>query len=113
MSQGQPRDPDDYFQDTRMSFGDHIEELRTHLWRAVTGFLVALVFSFFLGKTVMNFITAPVKAQLDKFYDKRLDTVLAERSSELKRLTKPGEFHYGCLIPGHFEAGMVGKIVVR
>ena len=26
--------------------------------------------------------------------------------------TKPGEFYYGCLIPGHFEAGMVGKIVV-
>ena len=28
------------------------------------------------------------------------------------RFTKPGEFHYGCLIPGHFEAGMVGKIRV-
>jgi uncharacterized cupredoxin-like copper-binding protein len=27
--------------------------------------------------------------------------------------TKPGEFHYGCLIPGHFEAGMIGKLVVR
>lgn len=28
------------------------------------------------------------------------------------QFTKPGEFHYGCLIPGHFEAGMVGKVVV-
>ena len=27
--------------------------------------------------------------------------------------TKAGEFWYGCLIPGHFEAGMVGKIVVK
>ena len=27
--------------------------------------------------------------------------------------TKPGEFYYGCLIPGHFEAGMIGKIIVR
>jgi uncharacterized cupredoxin-like copper-binding protein len=26
--------------------------------------------------------------------------------------TRPGEFHYGCLIPGHFEAGMVGRIKV-
>ncbi len=24
-----------------------------------------------------------------------------------------GEFYYGCLVPGHFEAGMLGKIVVR
>jgi uncharacterized cupredoxin-like copper-binding protein len=28
------------------------------------------------------------------------------------QFTKPGEFHYGCLVPGHFEAGMVGKITV-
>ena len=26
---------------------------------------------------------------------------------------KPGEFYYGCLIPGHFESGMVGRITVR
>lgn len=29
------------------------------------------------------------------------------------QFTKPGEFYYGCLIAGHFEAGMVGKITVR
>jgi uncharacterized cupredoxin-like copper-binding protein len=29
------------------------------------------------------------------------------------QFTKPGEFYYGCLIPGHFEAGMLGRIVVR
>ncbi len=28
------------------------------------------------------------------------------------RFTKAGEFHYGCLVPGHFEAGMVGLIRV-
>jgi uncharacterized cupredoxin-like copper-binding protein len=28
------------------------------------------------------------------------------------QFAKAGEFHYGCLIPGHFEAGMVGKIKV-
>jgi uncharacterized cupredoxin-like copper-binding protein len=29
------------------------------------------------------------------------------------RFTKPGEFYYGCLIPGHFEAGMIGKVTVK
>ena len=29
------------------------------------------------------------------------------------QFTKPGEFYYGCLIPGHFEAGMIGKVIVR
>jgi uncharacterized cupredoxin-like copper-binding protein len=28
------------------------------------------------------------------------------------QFTKPGEFHYGCLVPGHFEAGMLGKVNV-
>ena len=27
--------------------------------------------------------------------------------------TKPGEFEFACLIPGHFEAGMVGKVTVK
>lgn len=29
------------------------------------------------------------------------------------QFTQPGEFQFACLIPGHFEAGMVGKITVR
>jgi uncharacterized cupredoxin-like copper-binding protein len=29
------------------------------------------------------------------------------------QFTKPGEFYFACLQPGHFEAGMVGKVVVR
>ncbi|HYC48994.1 MAG TPA: cupredoxin family protein [Burkholderiales bacterium] len=29
------------------------------------------------------------------------------------QFTKAGEFHYACLVPGHFEAGMIGTIVVR
>ena len=28
------------------------------------------------------------------------------------QFTHPGEFHYACLVPGHFEAGMVGRIRV-
>ena len=28
------------------------------------------------------------------------------------QFTKAGEFHFGCLLPGHFEAGMVGKVNV-
>ena len=29
------------------------------------------------------------------------------------QFTKSGEFYYGCLVPGHFEAGMIGTVVVR
>jgi uncharacterized cupredoxin-like copper-binding protein len=29
------------------------------------------------------------------------------------KFTKVGEFEYGCLIPGHREAGMFGKVIVK
>ena len=29
------------------------------------------------------------------------------------RFTRAGEFFYGCLVPGHFEAGMVGRVTVK
>lgn len=28
------------------------------------------------------------------------------------QFTQTGEFYYGCLVPGHFEAGMIGKVGV-
>ncbi len=35
------------------------------------------------------------------------------KSEELVwQFTKPGEFFFACLIPGHLEAGMIGKITV-
>jgi uncharacterized cupredoxin-like copper-binding protein len=37
-----------------------------------------------------------------------------KKSAELVwRFTKAGEFEFGCMIPGHREAGMIGKVVVR
>ena len=35
-----------------------------------------------------------------------------KRETIVWAFTKPGEFYYGCLVPGHFEAGMIGKVVV-
>lgn len=29
------------------------------------------------------------------------------------KFTKKGEFEFGCLVPGHFEGGMRGKIIVQ
>jgi sec-independent protein translocase protein TatC len=61
-------DPEDMFNDTRMSFGDHIEELRTHLIRAIYGFVIGMIISIWpLGTYVMRIIVAPVEDQLAEF----------------------------------------------
>jgi sec-independent protein translocase protein TatC len=89
-------DPDDYFADTRMSFGDHIEDLRTHLIRAIVGFILGMSVAFIFGHWVQDFITAPVVAQLQKFYDHRVEVVsqkLADGSDkDLARLNEWTEF---------------------
>jgi len=36
-----------------------------------------------------------------------------QRGEIVWTFNRPGEFQFACLIPGHFEAGMVGRIVVR
>jgi uncharacterized cupredoxin-like copper-binding protein len=38
---------------------------------------------------------------------------VSERGELLWRFTKPGEFEFACLIPGHYEAGMHGKVIVK
>ena len=65
-------DDEDLFSHTRMSFGNHIEELRMRMIRAILGFLAALVIGLFLGRPVLEFIQAPVQRQLTEFYDARV-----------------------------------------
>jgi uncharacterized cupredoxin-like copper-binding protein len=38
---------------------------------------------------------------------------MSQQGELLWKFTKPGEFEYACLIPGHYEAGMHGKIIVK
>ena len=57
--------------------------------------------------------------QMKKFPEMEHDDPNAKRLSPfnsaemLWRFTKRGTFEYGCLIPGHYEAGMHGKIIVK
>src|SRR3954471_1045514 len=66
---------DDFFAETRMSFGEHIEDLRKHLFRALKWFGLGIVLGFAIGKPVLAFITTPVNQAIDKFYEERKETV--------------------------------------
>jgi sec-independent protein translocase protein TatC len=69
---------EDLFADTRMTFGEHLEDLSKHLWKAIYGFLVGLMIGFLVGKPMLHFISAPVEEQLQQFYDERVDEVKTE-----------------------------------
>src|SRR5437899_840892 len=86
---------EDMFADTRMSFGDHLEDLRTHLWRAIKGFvlimLAVFVFDgiglitetrFGIGRPMLDFIISPVKEQLAEFHQRKVNKMLKELDND-------------------------------
>ncbi len=91
--------PDDIFKDTRMSFGDHIEELRDRMLNALKWLLLFMVVGFILdaiGKSVgnprigiafpmMEVITEPIKQQVSDFYNRRNERIRANKLSDLRQ----------------------------
>jgi sec-independent protein translocase protein TatC len=98
-------DDDDLFADSRMTFGEHLEELRARLISAIKGLMFFLFIGFALdglgylinvpwigvGKPMMQVITAPVKHELQAFYARRMARLVAERDRGEKAVQKVTE----------------------
>jgi sec-independent protein translocase protein TatC len=100
---------DDPFAATRMSLGDHVEELRLRLWKALAGFGIALVLGFFLSPVVLSFIAAPVDRALAKFHQRRMDRLLQqlhEGARQLLDANQPRDVEL--LLPARRLAEMLG-----
>lgn len=50
--------------DTSMSFGEHIEELRSRLIKSIFGLIIATVICFYYGNHILGFITKPLLVAL-------------------------------------------------
>jgi len=61
-SESAPEFDRDNAEGSRMSFGDHLEELRTCLIRALLGFVAAGAIALLLGKQILNLVFAPLYA---------------------------------------------------
>lgn len=93
--------PDDIFKDTRMSFGDHIEELRVRMIRALKWLLLFMVIGFILdaignavgnpkigvGRPMLEIITDPIEQQVKDFYFRRTQRISQEKLAELAQST--------------------------
>ena len=54
----------DLFDDTTMTFGEHLEVLRVHVFRAVLGLVITVVASLFFGDTIFFWLRQPVEQAL-------------------------------------------------
>jgi len=96
--------PDDIFADTRMTFGEHIEELRMRMIRAFMGLALFLVIGFVLdgigesignknfgvGRPMLKVITDPVETQVRDFYYRRTIRV-NDQTADRSKVVSPEE----------------------
>jgi sec-independent protein translocase protein TatC len=83
--------PEDDFFGKRMPLGEHLEELRRHLWRALLGFAAACVLGLLLGQPVLDVITAPVDRELAAFHKRRLEANAGRLAAGDPRLTEANQ----------------------
>lgn len=57
----------DLFDDSSMSFGDHLEVLRIHLWRAIIGMVICIIFTLFKGQFIIGVMRQPIDEALRKY----------------------------------------------
>ena len=69
----------DLFADTTMSFGEHLEALRSHLFRCVIYLLVACVPATYFAEDVLDIVTAPILGALDDY-----DPDAADKAEEFR-----------------------------
>ena len=62
---------DDLFTSSTMTFGEHLEELRTCLIRAAAGLAVTVLIGFCVARPVVHLIEEPLRRALGDYYSKR------------------------------------------
>ncbi len=57
----------DLFDDSTMSFGEHLEELRTRLWKGLIGLALGVIVMLFFGNELIAIIRIPIDNALHKY----------------------------------------------
>jgi sec-independent protein translocase protein TatC len=68
---------EDLFADSTMTFGEHLEELRIRLWKAILGLIGGIIIGMLLGGHVVNFIQRPLTNALANYYQRKTEEKIA------------------------------------
>ncbi len=68
----------DLFDDSVMTFGEHLEELRTRLLYSIYGLLLAMMITLLFGEQIIVFIRDPVDRALERSQQRRTDQKLEQ-----------------------------------
>ena len=71
---------EDLFEDTRMSFGQHIEELRKCLVRALYGLAIACIIGFMYADSIVSYLQRPLETAIREYDLNRAKAELIEKT---------------------------------
>lgn len=57
----------DLFDDSVMTFGEHLEVLRTHLWKALIGLSIGVCVALYFGDGILAVVRSPIDKALTKY----------------------------------------------
>lgn len=93
MSKRQARD---LFDDTTMTFGEHLEELRIRLWKAVVGLTLVTCVTMYFGDNVMAIVRKPIE---DALRARGQGTKITDEVSQMFSLQKAKDWWDGTKAP--------------
>ena len=74
---------EDLFEGSKMTFGEHLEELRVALFRSMIGLAIGIIIGFTISSYVIGWIEGPLINALNEFNLKRTKDTLEDRYGEL------------------------------
>ncbi len=82
-------DDKDLFEESTMTFGEHLEELRGCLFRSLTGLAIGFVVGLYFGGDVVAFIQTPLTEALEGYYQAQSTKDILDRLEQLREAGYP------------------------
>ena len=104
------RKPDeDLFESTKMSFGQHLDELRSALIKAVLALAVGVAAGFTVSNNVVRYIQAPLQKGLIEFRQTQAEEKFVAHLKEREAAGHPVPEHQVDAARAFFEQGLVPR----
>lgn len=109
---------DDLFEGTKMSFGEHLEELRVCLFKSVVALIIGFCLGLMLADRVMQFMQSPLTSALENYYiTKAVDELKAEYpghvTPEVENVVRHNRLVFDHLYLEVDEFGRVGSVLAE
>jgi sec-independent protein translocase protein TatC len=104
-----PLQPEDEakLEETKMSFSEHLEELRTALFKSIAVWMIGTLVGLAVGWNVVDYIQTPLREALDNFYRNQAEVAQLNRLTEQQAEGQPVPENLAAAAAETAEAGLV------